>query len=57
MTFDLMCAHFIFSSVVVAEWPPVGKELLTRLIICSLYILTICNLSHDHMFSLYFGYL
>ena len=26
-----------FSSVCVAEWPPFGKELLTRLIICSLY--------------------
>ena len=34
-----------FSSVWVAEWPPFGKELLTRLTICSLCILTICNFS------------
>ena len=36
VTFHLMCVHTIFSSVSVAEWPPVGKELLTRLTICSL---------------------
>ena len=29
---------FLFSSVCVAEWSPLGKELLTRLIICSLCI-------------------
>ena len=38
-----MCVHNIFSSDWAAEWPPFGKELLTRLIICYLCILTICN--------------
>ena len=33
---------YIFSSVSVSEWPPFGKKLLTRSIICSRYILTIC---------------
>ena len=36
----------MFSSVYVAEWPPFGKELLTRLTICSLCIMSICNLSY-----------
>ena len=44
MTLHLMCVHIIFSSVSVAEWPPSGKKLLARLIICSLCILTICNI-------------
>ena len=43
MTFHLMCIHVIFSSVWVAEWPALGKELLTGLTICSLCILAICN--------------
>ena len=43
--FDLMCVHISFSSVCVAEWPPFGKELLTRLTICSFCILTISNFS------------
>ena len=43
MTFHLMCVHLIFSSVSVAEWPPFGKQLLTRFL--------------DHVFSLYFDYL
>ena len=47
MTFRLTCVHIIFSSVWVAEWPPFGKELLTRLAICSLCILTICNFSYS----------
>ena len=38
-----MCVHIIVSSNWAAEWPPFGKELLTRLTICSLCILTICN--------------
>ena len=46
MTFHLMCAHIIFSSVWVAEWPPSEKGLLTRLTICSLCILPICNFSY-----------
>ena len=45
MTFDL-CVHIIFSSVSVAEWPPFGKYLLTRLTICSICVLTICNISY-----------
>ena len=36
VTFHLMFVHFNSSSVYVAEWPPFGKELLTRLTICSL---------------------
>ena len=44
MTFHLMCVHIVFNLVWVAEWPSFGKELLTRSTICSLCILTICNL-------------
>ena len=36
LTFHLMCIHIIFSSVLVAEWPYFGKELLPRLTTCSL---------------------
>ena len=39
---NLMCFQIIFSSVLVAVWPSFGKELLSRLTICSLCILTIC---------------
>ena len=42
----LMCVHIIFSSVLVGEWPYFGKELLPRLTICSLCILTLCNFSY-----------
>ena len=35
-----------FGSVYVAEWPPFGKELLTRFTICSLCIMSICDLSY-----------
>ena len=45
VTFHLLSVHIIFCSVWVAEWPPFGKELLTRLTICSLCSLTICNFS------------
>ena len=38
--FDLVCVYIMCSSVWVAEWPPLGKKLLTRLTICSLCILT-----------------
>ena len=44
VTFHLTCVHIIFSSV--AKWAPFGKQLLTRLVICSLCILTICNISY-----------
>ena len=44
--FHLMCIHIIFSLVSVAEWPPFGKKLLTWWTICSLCILTICNISY-----------
>ena len=40
MTFHLTCVYISLSSVCVAEWPPFGKYLLTRLTICSLCILT-----------------
>ena len=46
LTFHLMCVHIIFSSVLVAEWQYFGKELLPRLTISSLCILTICNFSY-----------
>ena len=46
VTFHLMNVHIIFSSVWVAEWLPFRKQLLTRLTICSLCILTICNFSY-----------
>ena len=39
-----MCSYYS-CSVRVAEWPPFGKELLIRLSICSLCILTICYFS------------
>ena len=51
VTFHLMCVHIIFSSVWDAVWPPFGNELLTRLTICSLCILTICNFGY---FSFWF---
>ena len=35
-----MCSYY-FNSFWVAEWPPFGKELLTRLTICYCCILTI----------------
>ena len=35
-----MCVHITFSSVSVVDWPPFGNELLIRLTICSLCILT-----------------
>ena len=31
MTFLFMFVHIIFISVWIAEWPPFGKELITRL--------------------------
>ena len=36
--FYLMFVLIIFGSVSVAEWPPFGNKLLTRLAICSLYL-------------------
>ena len=46
VTFQFTCVHIIYSSVLVAEWPPFGKELLIRLTTCSLFILTICSFSY-----------
>ena len=40
-TNHLMIVHIIVSSVWVAEWPPSGKELPTRLT-----MFTICNFSY-----------
>ena len=51
VTFHLMCVHIIFRSVWVDEWPPFWTELLTRLAMCSLCILTICIFSY---FSFWF---
>ena len=36
-----VCSYYL-SSVWVADLPPIGEELLTRLTICSLCNLTIC---------------
>ena len=38
--FHFMFVHYTFSSVLVAEWPPFGKELPARLAICSHCILS-----------------
>ena len=43
MTFHSTCVNISFSSIWVAQWPHFGKQLLTRLTICSLCILTICK--------------
>ena len=56
VTFHLiMCVNIIFNSVWVAMWPPFGKELLTRLTICSLCNLTICYFSYSPVLD-YKGY-
>ena len=46
MTFHLTCFHIMFSSVSVAESPPLGILMLTLLTICSLCILIICKISY-----------
>ena len=46
VTFHLMYVHIVFSSVKVAEWPPSEKELSSRLALCSLCIMFICNFSY-----------
>ena len=46
MTFHLACVHVIFSSVSVAEWPPFGKWLITRLVMCSCCVLAICGVGY-----------
>ena len=38
----LMFVHYTLSLVWVAEWPPFGKELPARLVICSHCLLSIC---------------
>ena len=42
---------YYFSSVLVAEWSRFGNKLLSRLTICSLCILTICNFSYFSFWS------
>ena len=37
-----MCLEMMFSWVLLDEWPPFGKELLTRLTVFSLCIMSIC---------------
>ena len=44
LTFHVLFVQISFSSVPVAAWTPLGKELLTWL-------------SHDYLFSLYSDYL
>ena len=46
VTFHLMFVLNTLRSIWVAEWPPFGKELPTRLAICSHCILSICNFIH-----------
>ena len=46
VTFHLTCVHINFTFVSVAEWLPFGKYILTRLTLCSLCVLTICNISY-----------
>ena len=41
--FHLMFVDYTLSSVLVAEWPPIGKKLPARLAICSHCLLSICN--------------
>ena len=43
MTFVLLFVHNTFSLVWVAEWPPLGKELSTRLAVCSHCLLSVFN--------------
>ena len=49
VTFHLTCVHVIFSSV--WEWSPLGQWLTTRLTICSLCILTACNILIIYVFG------
>ena len=44
--FHLTRVYIIFSSVSVAEWPPFGKYLLTRLTNMFSRILNISNIKH-----------
>ena len=53
--FHLTCVHINFSSVSVAKWPPFMKYLLTRLTICYLCILTICNINYKLFLVLVLG--
>ena len=46
--FYLIFVHLTFSSVLVAEWPPFGKKLRTRLAICTYCFLSICILFISH---------
>ena len=48
MIFHLMFVHYTFTSVLVAEWPPFGKKLGTRLAICTYCIWSICILFISH---------
>ena len=43
--FHFMFVYYTFSSVWIAEWPPLGKKLPARLAICSHCILSICNIN------------
>ena len=46
--FHLIFAHYAFSSVWVADWPPFGKKLPAWLAICSHRLLSICILFISH---------
>ena len=47
MTFYLMLVHNTYSSVSVVVWPPFGKELSTRLAVCSHCIFSILRRSKN----------
>ena len=54
--FHLIFVHYTFSSVGVAEWPPFGKKLRTRLAICSHCLLFICIFLFISQFGLRAGF-
>ena len=51
LTLYTVYVQIILCSFKVAEWPPYGKELLTRLTVFSVCNLSICNFSY---FSFWF---
>ena len=48
--FHFLFVHYTFSSVWVAEWPPFGKYLPSRSVICSHCILSVCDI---YLFPVY----
>ena len=42
--FRLVFVHYDFGSVWVAGWPPFGKKMPARFVICSHCLLSVCNI-------------